>query len=181
MYSIPPRREFWSSYASINAAKTVSVPTVSWLLPWGNAKCSHSCAFTQTHGDRLASRCPTGHRQRFRCHRGDLHRELALGRGMWMRWGVQGWAGPQARCLQWFGAPWWGLYVVSRTHVPWRILALDAVLLASPHPPAIQVTPVSWIRGERSVLEGEDAALAHTLLFSPQVKSCAEGSVIFVL
>ena len=64
MYSIPPRREFWSSYASINAAKTVSVPTVFWVLPWDNAKCSHSCAFSQTHRDRLASRCPTGHLQR---------------------------------------------------------------------------------------------------------------------
>ena len=58
------------------------------------------------------------------------------GEGMWMRWEAQGWAEPQARCLQWFGAPWWGLHVVSRTHVPWRILALDAVLLASPHPPS---------------------------------------------
>ena len=35
----------------------------------------------QTHGDRLASRCTTGHLQRSRCHRGELHRELDLGRG----------------------------------------------------------------------------------------------------
>ena len=180
MYSIPSRREFWSSYASTNAAKTVSMLTVSWLLPWGNAKCSHSCAFSQIHGDRLASRCPTGHLQRFRCHCGDLHRELSLGRGCGWDEGSRGEQDHKHGVCNCLGLPV-GLHVVSRTHVPWRILALDAVLLASPHPPAIQVTPVSWIRGERSALEGEDAALAHTLLFFPQVKSCAEGSVIFVL
>ena len=81
MYSIPSRREFWSLYASINTAKTVSVPTVFWLLPWCNAKCLHLCAFSQTHRDRLVSRCTTGHLQRFKCHHGDLDRELALGRG----------------------------------------------------------------------------------------------------
>ena len=177
MYSVPPRREFWSLYASINTAKTVSVPTVFWLLPWGNAKCLHSCAFSQTHGDRLASRCPKGHLQRFRCHCGAYT-------GSWP-WGQQcGWdEGPRGEQNHKHGVcNGLGSLVGSPhgqwDHAPWRILALEAVLLVSPHPPAMKVTPVSWIRGERSVLEDEDATLAHTLLFSPQVKSCAEGSVL---
>ena len=175
MYSTPPRKEFWSSYASIHAAQTVSVPTVFWLLPWGNAKCSHLCAFSQTHEDRLASRCPTGHLQMFICHRGGLHRELALGRGMWMRWGAQGWAGPQARCLQWFGAPCWGLHMVSRTHVPWRILALDAVLLASPHPSHAGDPSVLDKGREKRAGRWGHGTCSHALIFPTGKILCWEG------
>lgn len=91
---------------------------------------------------------------------------------------------PQARCLQCLEGGLLGSVIsnmVSGIHVPQWVLALDAVQHSSPHPSAMQMTPVSWIRGERecafsSVLEAEELPLVRCS-YSPQVKSYAERSL----
>ena len=149
--------------------------TVSWLLPWGNAKCSHLCAFSQTYGDRLASRCPSGHLQRLRCHHGALHKELALGRGCGRDEGPRGEQDHKHGVCNGLGS------LVGSPRGQQDPCSLknsspeDCAPGLSP-PPATQVTPVSWTRGERSALEGEDPPLL-TRSHLPTGEILAEGSV----
>ena len=96
------------------------------------------------------------------------------GEGMWMTWGP-GVSRTTSTVSAMVWAPWWGPHVIRRTHVPWKMLALGALLLASPHP-SHAGDPSVWARGERSALEGEDPPLL-TPSHVPTGEILAEGSV----